>query len=202
MVKNPSLVIGANRNDLLDLLDQEKVSTGHWNGRRISVPGFDGEMTFSDIAEEVEGRYQAIVEPMQLRQAAYEKKMRSTAQEFIEGPGSTGPKLVGLALFWPWMAAMDVLKWASTPYPVIDEVEEKRVAGALSWRKEADSRLDALFSSSQQDLDRYAESSYVGSAVRAWDSFLDQQSNWRNSHAKDERTLRNMIQNRLRAAQV
>lgn len=136
---------------------------------------------------------------MQLRQKEYEEKTRSSMDDYIKGPGPAGLKLLTLPLFLPMMVAVDVLKWANTPYPVISEREEKRVADTLIWRNKADFLLDSLFARSQQEIDRYASTSYVGSAARVWDSFLDQQSEWRNQHAEDEKTLRSMVRARKRA---
>lgn len=196
----PSLshkIKSADRNELLDLLKQAKVSVGHWNGRRICIEGYKGQMTFSEVARRVEDHYQAALEPMQLRQEKYKKESVSSFDPMpVRGKGGSILNILILPFTAPLKALADTACRMATPLPEVSRDEEKKIAPVLAWRRDVDSAMASLFAGSQNELNRRASRSCFGSAASAWDSFLDWRSDWRNSHLQDETTFAQMKQNR------
>lgn len=200
VVELPALshtIKSAGREELLSLLSQARVSIGHWNGRRIQVEGYKGQMTFSEVAAQLEHHYLAIVEPMQLRQQRYEKESTSGIDPMpVKGKGGMFLNLLLLPVTLPLKAIADAVCWATTPYPEVSRLEEKKIDSALKWRNLMDNQLDSLFEKSQNELDRWSSISWAGSIVRVWDAFLDQNSGWRNGYGQDAKVLETMVENR------
>ena len=133
------VIKNTDRGELLNILNQAKVSIGHWNGRKIQVEGYSGQITFSEIAAQIEKHYQAAVQPMQLRQINYEKKSVSSFNPmFMSGKGTIFINLIFLPFTAPIKVAADLASWATTSYPEISEEEEKKIAPVLEWRKQVD----------------------------------------------------------------
>ena len=191
------------RDELLELLQGAEVSVGHWNGRRIQLPGFDKKETFSKVAGRVETLYQETLSPIQRRQKEYELNSKSGI-DLMPIRGRHG-LLVNLALapmLAPLKLAGDAICWITTPYPQVSEMEEKEIKPVLQWRRQVDGILNSLYGRSQKEIDRQALNSCMGKVYRRWDSFLDRWSNWRNTHWKDESTFQTMIENRKNRAEV
>lgn len=187
----------ANKDVLLELLKNAKVSVGHWKGRLISVPGYRGHITFSKYFSRVEELYQETVQPMQRRQRQYDNDSSSNIDVMpIKGPRSGFINLALLPITLPARLIGDAICWASTPYPEISEEEEKQVRATLEWRKKVDTEFDHLFKFSQKDIEYRAAKSCRWTIIKCWDSFLDTQSAYKNIHIHDKRTLSNMVETR------
>ncbi len=187
----------ANRDELLGLLDKATVTTGHWNGRHIQVAGFSGEMTFTEAANQIENHYQAIVEPMQLRQKQYLKDIVSPINPMpVSGKGGLFVNLALLPILGPIKMIADDIYFLKTPYPVVSVEEEAKIGAVLTWREQADQKLDSLFDKSQEKVNRMAKRGCCGKINQLWDSFLDDMSPWRNENYQDKKTFQTMVENR------
>ena len=66
-------VENANNELLLNLIQKAQVSVGHIRGRLISVPDYNGFITFSQFHDRIEKIYQRALKPMYDRYNQYKR---------------------------------------------------------------------------------------------------------------------------------
>src|SRR3989338_8055057 len=121
-----TIIMSADRETLSTLLENAQVDTGYLGGRKIRIEGYRGKCTFSEVAARIENLYLATMKPIQIRQKLYEKQSQADFR-----PRS----LITLFLGLPIKLIADAVCWATTPYPEINQEEEKGATAALEWRK-------------------------------------------------------------------
>jgi hypothetical protein len=142
------------------MLDYADVSTGHWNGSRIHFFWVKEYATFSNVANRIEQLYANSIKFMRDRQESYESSQKPTK-----------PLLSGVS-----------------GKPILSEIEEAQVQGAIQWRENAYGQLNALFAKSLTKENRF---------TRIWNRALDKVSSWKAKDTiKDQELLKQMVANR------
>jgi hypothetical protein len=172
----PKFLQTIDKQHLTSMLDNADVSVGHWNGSRISFTGQSEKATFRHIGSHIEQLYANSVEFMRERMRTYEWSQKPTR------PALSG--ISGALITAPFTILESGLKYLASGKPVLSEVEEGRVRGAMQWREKAYGQLNSLFAKSQAQ-------------IGFWDKALDRVSSWRPKDiSKDQEILTQMVANR------
>lgn len=192
----------ADRNLLLRLLQNAQVSVGHMRGRLIAVPGYDGQITFSNFFARVEGVYQERVKPMQERHEKYLKDSKSNIDIMpIKGPKGNLLNLAILPITGTAKMIGDAYYQATTPFPEVSEDEDETFTSIIDWRKEIDAEFNRLVDQSQDKLDKQvAKYCCTGAIIKCWDTYLNTKGACQNKHTDDEAILTFMRENRINRA--
>lgn len=192
----------ADRNLLLRLLQNAQVSVGHMRGRLIAVPGYDGQITFSNFFARVESLYQERVKPMQERHEKYLKDSKSNIDVMpIKGPKANLLNIPLSVVTVPMKMVGDAYCYATTPFPEVSEDEEETFTSIIDWRKEIDAEFNRLVEKSQDKIDKQVtKHCCTWTIIKCWDTFLNTEGACQNKHTDDEAILTFMRENRINRA--
>lgn len=177
----------ADKDLLLELLKNAKVSVGHLSGRKLYVPGYSGYITFSKFVSRIESVYQDNLKPMYDKEKQYEKEIFFKSQlSFNQAIDSIlCPKII-------FMLYNEACARFNTPLPKLSESETEEIEKTLQWRKDIDAGLNALIENSQTEIDLLAVESCNWKIIKSWDSCLNTSMVCKNIHVNDAKMLKAM----------